>query len=59
VVPMVDTCARQASTPNSSAAVTSNERRIMADPSPAQLVCGLRTATLLPSARSTLGLRMT
>ena len=58
VVPMVETCARLALQPNSS--VAASKRRIaIAPPRQTQLVCGLRTATLLPSVRFIIGLRMT
>jgi hypothetical protein len=60
VVPMVETCARLASQPISRAAAMNNKRRIAIDSSaPIQLVWIFRTATLLPSARLTIGLRMT
>jgi hypothetical protein len=58
VVPTVLTCARLALQPNSRAAV--NKCRIaIASCVLIQLVCALRTVTLLPSARSIIGLRMT
>jgi hypothetical protein len=60
VVPMVETCARLASQPASRAAVVNSKRRIAIPSSaPIRLVYVLRTATLLPSARFTIGLRMT
>jgi hypothetical protein len=60
VVPMVETCARLALQPTSRAAAVNSKRRIAIPSSaPIQLVYVLRTATLLPSARFTIGLRMT
>ncbi len=62
VVPMVETCARLALQPHRrAAAVNSRCRMAMASSAPDQLVriLVLRTATLLPSARFTIGLRMT
>ena len=62
VVPMVETCARLALQPQSRAAAVNNRCRMaIAFSAPDQLVriLPLRTATLLPSARFTIGLRMT
>ena len=60
VVPMVETCARLALQPTSRAAAVNSKRRIAIPSSaPIRLVYVLRTATLLPSARFTIGLRMT
>jgi hypothetical protein len=60
VLPMVETCARLALQPTSRAAAVNSKRRIAIPFSaPIQLVYVLRTATLLPSARFTIGLRMT
>ena len=62
VVPMVETCARLALQPHRRAAAVNNRCRMaMASSAPDQLVriLLLRTATLLPSARFTIGLRMT
>ena len=60
VVPMVETCAKLASQPASRAAAVNSKRRIAIPSSaPIRLVYVLRTATLLPSARFTIGLRMT
>ena len=58
VVPMVETCARLALQPNSSAAAN-KYRMAIASFVPIRLVYVLRAATLLPSARSIIGLRMT
>jgi hypothetical protein len=72
VLPMVETCARQALQPNSKAVAVNIRRRIaLTSFQPMELaadllvtnqlvfVAFLRTATLLPSVRLTIGLRMT
>lgn len=62
VVPIVETCAKLASQPERrTAAVNSRCRMAMTSSAPGQLVriLPLRTATLVPSARLTIGLRMT
>ena len=60
VLPMVETCARQAGPPSSSMLVVNSKRRIASPlPSPACPDYVFRTATLSPSARFTIGLRTT
>jgi hypothetical protein len=60
VLPMVETCARQAGPPSSSMVVVNSKRRIATRlPSPARPDYAFRTATLSPSARFTIGLRTT
>jgi hypothetical protein len=60
VLPMVETCARQAEPPSSNMLVVNSTRRIASRlPSPACPDYVFRTATLSPSARFTIGLRTT
>jgi hypothetical protein len=62
VVPMVETCADAALQPASRIRITNSRRRIAYSFAAISLVClagALLTATLAPSARFTIGLRMT
>ena len=60
VLPMVETCARQAVQPASRVVIVNSKRRIAIAPSaPSSPGYVLRTETLLPSAMFTIGLRMT
>lgn len=59
VVPMVETCATQAVPPSSSAAVAHNRRRIIVSRQLVGPAGWFRRVTLLPSARFTIGLRIT
>jgi len=63
VLPMVETCAKQMWALDSTATVASRKHRIANSfrvrISLVRTFCTERTATLLPSARSIIGLRMT